>query len=122
MNARAAFSLLLVIAFLAGCAPQPEPVTPTEEAMPTPEAKATPTPVPEATPTPEAKPTPEPKPTETPEVKPTETPIQVAYAIAETAPGGFADYVPYQVKAQPAVPGYEIDLGAQPGGTDLPDL
>jgi len=88
MNARAAFSLLLIIAFLAGCAPQPEPVAPTEEATPTPEAKPTPT----------------------PEAKPTETPIHLAYAIAETAPGGFADYVPYQVKVQPAVPGYEIDL------------
>ena len=89
MNARAVFSLLLIIAFLAGCAPQPEPVTPTDEATPTPEAKPTPT----------------------PEVMPTETPIQVAYAIAATVPGGFADYVPYQVEAQPAVPGYEIDLG-----------
>ena len=97
MNARAVFSLLLLIAFLAGCMPWQTPVTPTEEATPTPEAKATPTPEPEATPTPEA--------------KPTETPIQLAYAIAETVPGGFADYVPYQVKAQPAVPGYEIDLG-----------
>ncbi len=89
MNARSVLSLLLLIAFLAGCAPQPEPVTPTEKATPTPEAKPTPT----------------------PEIKPTETPIQVAYAIAATAPGGFADYVPYQVEAQPAVPGYEIDLG-----------
>ena len=89
MNARSVLSLLLLIAFLAGCAPQQESVTPTEEAAPTSEAKATPT----------------------PEAKPTETPIQVAYAIAETVPGGFADYVPYQVKAQPAVPGYEIDLG-----------
>jgi hypothetical protein len=34
----------------------------------------------------------------------------VAYAIAETVPGGFADYVPYQVKVEPAVPGYEINL------------
>jgi len=89
MNARSVFSLLLLIAFLAGCAPQPEPVTPTEKATPMPE----------------------PTPTETPEVKPTDTPIQVAYAIAVTVPGGFADYVPYQVKAQPTVPGYEIDLG-----------
>ncbi len=88
MNTRAVFSLLLVIAFLAGCAPQPEPITPTEKATSTPEPKATPT----------------------PEAKPTETPIQVAYAIAATVPGGFADYVPYQVKAEPAVPGYEIDL------------
>lgn len=97
MNARAVLSLFLIIAFLAGCAPQPEPVTPTEKATPTPEAKPTPTPEAKATPTPEA--------------KPTETPIQVAYAIAETVPGGFADYVPYQVEAQPTVPGYEIDLG-----------
>lgn len=89
MNARSLFSLLLIIAFLAGCAPQPEPVTPIEKATPTPEPKATPT----------------------AEAKPTETPIQVAYAIAETVPGGFADYVPYQVKAQPTVPGYEVDLG-----------
>ena len=80
MNARAVFSLLLIIAFLVGCMPQQAPVTPTKEATPTPEAK------------------------------PAETPIQVAYAIAETVPGGFADYVPYQVKAQPAVPGYEINL------------
>jgi len=97
MNARSVFSLLLIIAFLAGCMPQQEPATPTKAATPTPKAKATPTPEAKATPTPEA--------------KPTETPIQVAYAIAETAPGGFADYVPYQVKVQPAVPGYEIDLG-----------
>ena len=62
-------------------------------------------PEPKATPTPEAKPTP------TPEAKPTKTPIHIAYAIAETVPGGFADYVPYLVKAQPAVPGYEINLG-----------
>ena len=96
MNARSVFSLLLVIAFLAGCVPQKEPVTPTKEATPTPEAKATPT----------------------PEAKPTETPIHVAYAIAETVPGGFADYVPYQVKAQPAVPGYEINLG-QVANSDL---
>jgi len=89
MNARSVLSLLLLIAFLAGCAPQPELVTPTEEATSTPEAKPTPT----------------------PEIKPTEVPAQVSYAIAATAPGGFADYVPYQVKAQPAVPGYEIDLG-----------
>jgi hypothetical protein len=97
MNARSVLSLLLLIAFLAGCAPQPEPVTPTEEATPTPEPKATPTPEPEATPTPAA--------------KPTATPIQVAYAIAETVPGGFADYVPYQVKVEPTVPAYEVDLG-----------
>lgn len=97
MNARSVFSLLLLIAFLVGCAPQPEPVTPTEEATPMPEPKATPTPELKATPTPEA--------------KPTETPIHVAYAIAETVPGGFADYVPYQVKAQPTIPGYEVDLG-----------
>jgi|GEM_PF-5383986 len=96
MNARSVFSLLLLIAFLVGCAPQPKPVTPTEKATPTPEVKATVTPEPEATPTPEA--------------KPTATPIQVAYAIAETVPGGFADYVPYQVKVEPAVPGYEINL------------
>lgn len=55
MNVRSVFSLLLVIAFLAGCMPQQEPVTPTEEAAPTPEPKATPT----------------------PEAKPTDTPIQV---------------------------------------------
>ena len=55
--------------------------------------------------------TPEPEATPTPKPKPTDTPIQAAYAIAETVPGGFADYVPYQVKAQPAVPGYEIKLG-----------
>jgi hypothetical protein len=61
-------------------------------------------PEPKATPTPEAKPTP------TPEAKPTETPVHMAYAIAATVPGGFADYVPYQVKVEPAVPGYEIDL------------
>ncbi len=97
MNARSVLSLLLIIAFLAGCAPQQEPATPTKEATPTPEPKATPTSEPEATPTPEA--------------KPTETPIQVAYAIAATTPGGFADYVPYQVKVEPAVPGYEINLG-----------
>ena len=96
MNARSVFSLLLLIAFLVGCAPQPKPVTPTEKSTPTPEVKATVTPEPEATPTPEA--------------KPTATPIQVAYAIAETVPGGFADYVPYQVKVEPAVPGYEINL------------
>ncbi len=88
MNARSVLSLLLLIAFLAGCAPQPKPVTPTE--------KATPTPEPEATPTPEA--------------KPTETPVQASYAIAETLPGGFADYVPYQVKVEPTVPAYEINL------------
>jgi hypothetical protein len=97
MNTRSVFSLLLLIAFLAGCAPQPEPVTPTREATPTPEPKATPTP--------EAKPTP------TPEAKPTKPPIHIAYAIAETVPGGFADYVPYLVEAQPTVPGYEINLG-----------
>jgi hypothetical protein len=97
MNTRSVFSLLLIIAFLAGCAPQPEPVTPTREATPTPEPKATPTP--------EAKPTP------TPEAKPTKPPIHIAYAIAETVPGGFADYVPYLVEAQPTVPGYEINLG-----------
>jgi len=92
MNTRAVFSLLLIIAFLAGCAPQPKPVTPTKEATATPEAKATPT-------------------TEaTPEAKPIETPIQLAYAIAATMPGGFAKYVPYQVKVEPAVPGYEINL------------
>jgi len=89
MNVRYVFPLLLIIAFLAGCAPQREPVTPTKEATPTPEAKATPT----------------------PEAKPTKTPSHVAYAIAETVPGGFADYVPYQVEAQPTVPGYEINLG-----------
>jgi hypothetical protein len=96
MNARSVLSLLLIIAFLAGCAPQSKPVTPTKEATPTPEAKATPTPKPEATPTPEP--------------KPTETPIQMAYAIAATVPGGFADYVPYQVKVEPTVPGYAINL------------
>jgi hypothetical protein len=96
MNARSVLSLLLLIAFLIGCAPQPEPVTPTEEVTPMPEPKATPTP--------EAKPTP------TPEAKPTETPVHMAYAIAATVPGGFADYVPYQVKVEPAVPGYEINL------------
>lgn len=88
MTARSVFSLLLIIAFLAGCAPQQEPATPTKEATPTPEAKATPT----------------------PEAKPTKTPIHVAYAIAETVPGGFADYVPYQVKVEPTVPAYEINL------------
>jgi hypothetical protein len=88
MNVRSVFSLLLIIAFLAGCAPQREPVTPTKEATPTPEAK------------------------------PTKTPIHVAYAIAETVPGGFADYVPYQVKVEPAVPGYEINL-SQVANPDL---
>jgi hypothetical protein len=96
MNARFVFTLLLIIAFLAGCAPRREPVTPTKEATPTPEAKATPT----------------------PEAKPTKTPIHVAYAIAETVPGGFADYVPYQVKVEPAVPGYEINL-SQVASPDL---
>lgn len=89
MNARSVFSLLLIIAFLAGCMPQQKPVTPTEEVTLTPEAKATPM----------------------PEAKPTETLIHLAYAIAKTVPGGFAEYVPYQVKVQPAVPSYEIDLG-----------
>jgi len=89
MNARSVLSLLLLIAFLAGCAPQPEAVTPTEEAIPTPEPRATPTPA----------------------ARPTETPIHLAYyAIAATVPGGFADYVPYQVKVEPAMPGYEVDL------------
>ncbi len=104
MNARSVFSLFLIIAFLAGCVPQQEPTAPTKEPTPTPEAKTTPTPEPEATPTPEA--------------KPPETPIQVAYAIAETVPGGFADYVPYQVKARPSVPGYEINL-SQVANPDL---
>jgi len=97
MNTRSVLSLLLVIAFLAGCAPQPKPVTPTKEAMPTPETKATPTPEAKATPTPEA--------------KPAKTPIHLAYAMTATVPGGFAEYVPYQVKVEPAVPGYEINLG-----------
>jgi hypothetical protein len=104
MNARFVFSLLLFIAFLAGCAPQPKPVTPTEKATPMPEAKATPTPEPEATPTPEP--------------KPAKTPIHLAYAIAATVPGGFAKYIPYQVKVEPTVPGYEINL-SQVANPDL---
>ncbi len=94
MSGRIVFSLLLIIAFLAGCMPQQEIATPTEEATPTP--KVTPTPQPEPTPTPEA--------------KPTATPAQLAYAIAASLPGGFAEYVPYEVKVQPSVPSYEIDL------------
>jgi hypothetical protein len=104
MNARSVFSLLLIIAFLAGCAPQPKPVTPTEKATPTPEPKPTETPEAKATPTPEA--------------KPMETPIHLAYTIAAAMPGGFAKYVPYQVKVEPAVPGYEIDL-SQVANPDL---
>jgi len=94
MNARTVFSLLLIIAFLAGCMPQQEIATPTEEATPMP--KVTPTPKPEPTPTPEA--------------KPTATPAQLAYAIAAALPGGFAEYVPYEVEVRPSVPPYEVDL------------
>ena len=94
MSGRIVFSLLLIIAFLAGCMPQQEIATPTEEATPTP--KVTPTPQPEPTPTPEA--------------KPTATPAQLAYAMAAALPGGFAKYVPYEVEVRPSVPPYEVDL------------
>ena len=34
-----------------------------------------------------------------------------AYAFAEIMPASFVDYAPYEVKVQPSLPGYEVDLG-----------
>jgi hypothetical protein len=86
MNARLVCSLLLIITLLAGCMPRQGPATPTKGA--TLEAKITPM----------------------PEAKPTGTPAHLAYAISVALPGGFAEYVPYEVKVQPSVPSYEVDL------------